>query len=335
MASSQGHKSVSNVPLYASCITNIKHKARIWRIAGYSFDLEYSKIDSLIRNCGEYGEYSETEKLWHVELYIWSHYCTSLNNPLPPRACLAPSSKTRTQHTRLRRMQLTDPSPVPNEPFPFPCPTSSGQAMLVSDANPAPPEPTSHPRPTDISPFPAVFNPYPPVYMPGARSPEPEPATSRASLPSQSSSSSASFRIRGSSSATHNFGTQGAAASSMSNRHHSPLPAKVSADVAIGRAYNNRPTRGRRGGGGPYLSGTSPGQPTSQESSIRRLSLESRMGPIGGGSGTNGGHGQVGNGEKKKTGRKAVQAVRRQLKIARRTGGRNKGMGLGRPNAVG
>ncbi|KAJ5037328.1 uncharacterized protein L3040_007504 [Drepanopeziza brunnea f. sp. 'multigermtubi'] len=298
MASSQGHKSVSNVPLYASCITNIKHKARIWRIAGYSFDLEYSKIDSLIRNCGEYGEYSETEKLWHVELYIWSHY-------------------------------------FPNEPFPFPCPTSSGQAMLVSDANPAPPEPTSHPRPTDISPFPAVFNPYPPVYMPGARSPEPEPATSRASLPSQSSSSSASFRIRGSSSATHNFGTQGAAASSMSNRHHSPLPAKVSADVAIGRAYNNRPTRGRRGGGGPYLSGTSPGQPTSQESSIRRLSLESRMGPIGGGSGTNGGHGQVGNGEKKKTGRKAVQAVRRQLKIARRTGGRNKGMGLGRPNAVG
>ncbi|KAI9047601.1 hypothetical protein LZ554_008314 [Drepanopeziza brunnea f. sp. 'monogermtubi'] len=309
MASSQGHKSVSNVPLYASCITNIKHKARAWSVAGYSFDLEYSKIDSRIRVRGEYGAYSETEKLWHVEFYTWSHY-------------------------------------FPNEPFPFPFPTTSGQAKLVSAADPAPPEPTGPFPPTDTSPFPAVPSPFPPVYTPGARSPEPKPATSRTSLPSQSSSSRpASFRMRGSSSAAHNFGIRGAAASSssMSNRRHSPLPAKVSADVTIGRAYDNRPTRGRRGGGGgggggPYLSGTSPGRRPSPESSIGRLSLESRMGPIGGGGsgGTNGGHGQVGVGigEKKKTGRKAVQAVRRQLKIARRTGGRSKGMGPGRPDAV-
>ena len=71
-------KAIPNQPLYDSCIINIKQKARSWGISSQNFDLDFALINSQIRVHGAYGAYNELEKLWHVEFYTWSKYCTFL-----------------------------------------------------------------------------------------------------------------------------------------------------------------------------------------------------------------------------------------------------------------
>ena len=48
------------------------------KISSQNFDLDFALINSQVRVHGAYGAYNELEKLWHVEFYTWSKYCTSL-----------------------------------------------------------------------------------------------------------------------------------------------------------------------------------------------------------------------------------------------------------------
>ncbi|KAK0115527.1 hypothetical protein ONS95_000194 [Cadophora gregata] len=250
-------KSVPTTPLYASCITNIKQKARSWGISSQNFDLDFALINSQIRVHGAYGAYSELEKIWHVEFYIWSKY-------------------------------------FGNEPFPFPFP-SIATPTIISTSNPAP-APTG-PRAMNSTPVP---NPFPPVYIPGPLQtpnintggfrihPAPVPGSgTRAQLSHQhqgsspASGSRSQFSIRG-------MAGKGVSGGPSQYRH-------------MGQAYNNRPTRGR---------GIIEREPRQNPNSE----------PAGGGArgvenGDGGGGGQRGRG--------AVYAARRQLKVARRTQGRN------------
>ncbi|KAH6711317.1 hypothetical protein BKA61DRAFT_676527 [Leptodontidium sp. MPI-SDFR-AT-0119] len=245
-------------PLYISCIVNIKHKARSWGISSQNFDLDYTRISSQIRVHGAFGAYSEVEKTWHIEFYMWGKYFGS-------------------------------------EPFPFPFPSTT-TATLISATNPAP-VPTG-PRAMNSTPVP---NPYPPMYIPGPPqtpiintintgrfSPAPAPGSgSRANL---SQYQNQYQHHQGSSPASglkNGFTIRGIAAGG-SPRYSN-----------MGQAYNNRPTRGRgtdESRGTVVSKGGEGGGPRLEDS--------------------RGGGGQ-------RNGRGAVYAARRQLKIARRTGGRN------------
>ncbi|KAG4415705.1 hypothetical protein IFR04_011162 [Cadophora malorum] len=119
-------KAIPNQPLYASCIVNIKQKARSWGISSQNFDLDFALINSQVRVHGAYGAYNELEKLWHVEFYTWSKY-------------------------------------FGDEPFPFPFPSTTAPT-LISASNPAP-APTG-PRAMNSAPvpnpYPPVYIPGPP-----------------------------------------------------------------------------------------------------------------------------------------------------------------------------
>ncbi|CAL3972323.1 unnamed protein product [Diplocarpon coronariae] len=290
---------IPEIPLYASSIVNIKHKARTWSIAGAKFDLAHTKINSQIRVHAEYGAYNDMEKMWHVEFYVWSHFFRS-------------------------------------EPFPFPFP-STALPLLISSNNPAP-EPTG-PRPTNstpvANPYPPIYTPGPRIpehFKQVSRSSLPV-EVQHASRGLHRQSSADSLIIRGAaalnrghaSPVTDHPAFQGAAYMNRSSPLHGNSNADVGrlynknqrslsdANASIGRAYNNRSSRGRASTGRGILLGTRP-------------SLESRMGPTAGAANGVAGHGNsrsAGVGVAKRHRRTAVEAARRQMKISRRTGGMN------------
>ncbi|KAH7319417.1 hypothetical protein BKA65DRAFT_482923 [Rhexocercosporidium sp. MPI-PUGE-AT-0058] len=266
------NKAIPTSPLYASCIINIKQKARTWGISSQNFDLDYTRISSQIRVHGAYGAYSEVEKLWHIEFYMWGKYFGV-------------------------------------EPFPFPFPSTT-TATLISATNPAP-----APMGSQAMNSTPVLNPYPPMYTPG----EPHTPVTNAHntcrfSPAPGSGSRAHLsqylnqHHQGSSPESglrNGFMIRGLAGNTGSPRYSN-----------MGQAYNNRPTRGRgtyesRGAVGSegYDGGERSGQP---------LDYKRSGGGQGGERVENGG-----GGGGQRNGRGAVYAARRQLKIARRTGGRN------------
>ncbi|KAG4434066.1 hypothetical protein IFR05_010455 [Cadophora sp. M221] len=272
------NKVIPTTALYASCIINIKHKARVWGINSQSFDLDFARISSQIRVHGAYGAYSEVEKLWHIEFYVWEKYFGT-------------------------------------EPFPFPFPSTT-TPTLISATNPAP-APTG-PRAMKSTPVP---NPYPPMYIPGPpQTPVintntgrfgPAPAPGSGSRAHLSQYQNQNQQYQGSSPASglrNGFTIRGLAASGGSPRYRN-----------IGQAYNNRPTRGRGTDESRGVVGSEGGEGSGQNLESGRSGgnggNQRLDNPVGGGGG--------GGGGQQRNGRGAVYAARRQLKIARRTGGRN------------
>lgn len=185
---------------------------------------------------------------------------------------------------------------VGDEPFPFPFP-SIATPTLISASNPAP-APTG-PRAMNSTPVP---NPYPPVYIPG---PPQTPVFSTGGFSPATGSGTRSHLIH------HNQGSS--PGSGLRNEFTIRGMAARNSNggslryVNMGQAYNNRPTRGR---------GIIEREPRQNPNSE----------PVGGGvQGTenNNGNRNGGGVGGVQRGRGAVYAARRQLKIARRTQGRN------------
>ncbi|CZT03068.1 uncharacterized protein RAG0_09945 [Rhynchosporium agropyri] len=248
------------MPLYVSCIANIKQKARTWGVPGHSFDLEYTRMSSQIRVHGAYGAYNDEEKIWHIEFYMWGRYFGT-------------------------------------EPFPFPFPSTTS-AILISATNPAP-TPTG-PRALNSTPIP---NPYPPMYIPAApQTPKIATPSHFSPAPGSGSRANLSQNYKGSSPASGprpGFTIRGLAANGGSPgfRH-------------MGQAYNHRPTRCRGSDEQRGKENIRSGGTTVYEK-VDRSGHASQNG------------GDFGGGRMYKNGRGAVHAARRQLKIAKRAGGRD------------
>jgi len=98
-SSSSSPLSISSDPgTYISILPNIKRKAINGGARPQAFDNHLHSI-LLIINSAQYSRYTESDRAWHIDLFMWEHYCGSPPFPFRMKTYLKNSHTTFSHRT--------------------------------------------------------------------------------------------------------------------------------------------------------------------------------------------------------------------------------------------